>query len=329
MRTKHLYLFALALFALGSFYKYFLAPKPKLISNEEAIIHSSKADKTSVIPRREIKKTKVVKQKIELPKRKQQPKPQQEVLEKSFEDFYQENREPQDAQGNIYITQVTIVDNHILGHGDILLGTVQDLEKAQNDGTPLIIPQPTKWKNGMIPYEVDPGVDQNVKEIIEEVISDFNSRTNIKFQLRRLENDFLKFKNTSANCYTYIGKTGGEQPVYLSPRCAYKQVAHELMHTLGFYHEQSRLDRDEHIEVLWENIEEKFHSQFRKIKWEGIELENFPFDFESVMLYPSTAFSVDEESFTLLKRNGDPFLENQELSPQDISRINNLYPVEN
>ncbi len=52
-------------------------------------------------------------------------------------------------------------------------------------------------------------------------------------------------------------KSAGAQQVSLqSPSCFYIGIAaHELMHALGFWHEQSRADRDKYVRINWANIQ--------------------------------------------------------------------------
>lgn len=59
-------------------------------------------------------------------------------------------------------------------------------------------------------------------------------------------------------CWSSIGKVGGVQTLSLmSGGCMARGVVqHEIEHALGFYHEQSRSDRDEHLDVIWQNINE-------------------------------------------------------------------------
>jgi astacin len=80
----------------------------------------------------------------------------------------------------------------------------------------------------------------------------------------------------------------------------------ELMHSLGFWHEHSRADRDEHIIIRWENILPGMDSQFDVVSSAIQDSQGEPYDYRwmngikfqtnsssnrSIMHYGSSAFS--------------------------------------
>ena len=68
-------------------------------------------------------------------------------------------------------------------------------------------------------------------------------------------------------------------------------VIHEMLHASGFWHEQSRPDRDEHVEIFWSNIQPGMEDNFARYSRAEVSTLSLPYDTDSVMHYSSTAFS--------------------------------------
>ena len=84
-------------------------------------------------------------------------------------------------------------------------------------------------------------------------------------------------------CWSYVGRRGGGQVVSLDRRgCVYHQVVqHELLHALGFNHEQTRSDRDSHVRIIYQNImrgeEDLLLPPHRIINQQNVFLASFPY----------------------------------------------------
>jgi len=89
-----------------------------------------------------------------------------------------------------------------------------------------------------------------------------------------------------------VGKTGGAQVLSLGNGCVYKGTAlHEMMHAAGFWHEQSRPDRDQHVQIVWSNIMTGREDNFARYSRSEVSTLSLPYDIESVLHYSATAFS--------------------------------------
>ena len=59
-------------------------------------------------------------------------------------------------------------------------------------------------------------------------------------------------------------------------------------HSLGFWHEQSRFDRDNYIKVLSQNIKDGMEGQFGMEGQRDFQANGYPYDLGSVMHYGRT-----------------------------------------
>ena len=205
--------------------------------------------------------------------------------------------------------------------GDILISRVDPKKGSLEKVT---LEKPKIWEGGVIPYQVSASFNQFDR--VESAMREISESTHIRFLKRKSELDYVEFLEADEHCMSHVGKVGGKQEILISPSCRAGQITHELLHTLGFFHEQSRWDRDQYVKVLWENIQEPYQDQFAKLPPLFTHLEESPFDYESILLYGSFYFSKALHLPTLLKVNGEKITENRErLSLWDIEKINRLY----
>ncbi|MGH0165334.1 UNVERIFIED_CONTAM: hypothetical protein FKN15_069093 [Acipenser sinensis] len=106
-----------------------------------------------------------------------------------------------------------------------------------------------------VPYTISSEYNAEEKDIISSAFPDFEAQTCIKFKQRTTEKDYINISPQNG-CWSNIGKYKGVQQVSLSKGgCVYKATAqHELIHALGFFHEQSRPDRDSYVRINWQYI---------------------------------------------------------------------------
>jgi Astacin (Peptidase family M12A) len=76
-----------------------------------------------------------------------------------------------------------------------------------------------------------------------------------------------------------VGRIGGSQSVTLGNGCfRIGTVMHELMHAVGFFHEQSRADRDKFIRIKINNVVPEARFNFNKHDLNSIQHLDAPYD---------------------------------------------------
>ncbi|GLR12248.1 hypothetical protein GCM10007907_10380 [Chitinimonas prasina] len=189
----------------------------------------------------------------------------------------------------------------------------------------------TSWTNNTMPYTFDPSLSKAKRDAIAVGMKLISDNTNIRFVPRTSETNYVKFVS-DGGCWSYVGMIGKEQPISIGDGCERSgTVAHEIMHALGWMHEQMRPDRDNYVRVVEENIQDGMASQFTKLRADQVNPAG-GYDIDSVMHYPNWAFSKNgKPTIVPLDPKVDPSRMGQrnQLSAADITAINKFYPAVN
>ncbi len=297
-------------------------PQPTEVVEEYEDDENSEETEPSPPP----KKTKVVTQpKPAVPKLQKQPRVKAKTIatqqqQKPAAEWFKSKEPPKDV-----IFKVDKKGNAI-AFGDIYLGKVKQGGKGflKTKVKPVQL-----WDSTEIPFHIDGSIPTYQKELIKETLDYFSYHTNLNFIANDGSyEDSIVFIKGDEHCYSYLGKVGGHQPIYLSGNCRENEIAHEVMHAIGFIHEHTRTDRDQYVTINWSNIQKGFENQFALVPKEYMinTLEGFPFSYNTRMLYDPKSFAKDRSKDTITSKTGKKMLPvGTILSPDDIQRINNTY----
>ena len=75
-------------------------------------------------------------------------------------------------------------------------------------------------------------------------------------------------------------KTSGAQDLSIAlPGCVTQNIViHELLHAVGFAHEQTRPDRDQFVTINWGNVQSGTENNFRLYSTSDVSTLNKPYD---------------------------------------------------
>ncbi|XP_066478326.1 meprin A subunit alpha-like [Tiliqua scincoides] len=184
-----------------------------------------------------------------------------------------------------------------------------------------------RWKLP-IPYIMGDSLDLNTKGVILQAFEMFRLKSCIDFKPYEGEKSYLQFEKLDG-CWSYVGDLQTGQYVSIGLRCEYKDtVEHELLHALGFYHEQSRSDRDDYVKIWWDEIIEGQAYNFNKYDDSFISDLNTPYDYESIMHYGPYSFNINSDIpsiTTKIPEFNDVIGQSQDFSRIDLQRLNRMY----
>ncbi|VDN05899.1 unnamed protein product [Thelazia callipaeda] len=151
--------------------------------------------------------------------------------------------------------------------------------------------------NYVIPYIITGSFDSEEHRIILAAMKAIEKNTCIRFKKRTHQSSFIDLQNKySEGCYSTVGHFPGRNVVMLEANevatcIEYDIVLHELLHSVGLWHEHMRHDRDQYIKVHYEMIQPGMYSQFEKISTNLGSTYGIPYNYRSIMHYSKDAFA--------------------------------------
>lgn len=218
-----------------------------------------------------------------------------------------------------------VIDGLAIYQGDIILGEADTL----STGAIAISGSDARWPNRTVPYTIDSSLGATMRTRVDDAIEHWETNTNVLFVPRTTEDDYVEFTDGDG-CSSGVGRKGGMQEIFLDEDCSTGSAIHEIGHAIGLWHEQSRNDRDSHVEILIDNVQDDKTHNFDQHVDDGTDVDAY--DHGSIMHYGATFFGKPDGMggrLTTIRTipAGITIGQRIALSDLDIAAANRLYPV--
>ncbi|XP_039999620.1 meprin A subunit beta [Xiphias gladius] len=206
-----------------------------------------------------------------------------------------------------------------LVEGDIVL----DERQTRNS----IIGDEYRWPK-TVPYYMEDDLEINAKAVILKAFEQYRLKTCIDFKPWSGEANYISiFKG--GGCFSSVGnRRVGKQRLSIGKNCdRIATIEHEFLHALGFWHEQSRADRDDYVKIMWDRISQGKEHNFNTYSDTTSSSLGVPYDYGSMMHYSKNAFrnGTKPTIVTKIPAFSDVIGQRMEFSDSDLLKLHRLY----
>jgi len=185
----------------------------------------------------------------------------------------------------------------------------------------------------MVRFVYAPDLTWDRKIIIQDALAHWEANSNVRFYnatgqptvdpVYGFAYPYIEFVNSTFN-RSPVGRQGGRQILEIAAWQLTSAPIHEIGHAIGLRHEQSRFDRDDNININFDNVPDDREHNFTKYTTNYFAVGNI--DYNSVMMYDSFAFATDPNVPVMTRKSdGSTWTGGSTLSTSDRSWANNIY----
>jgi hypothetical protein len=230
----------------------------------------------------------------------------------------------------------TVIEGEAIFEGDINLGRADRVARTRDELVRIssgprygvfVDGSSYRWAGGVVPFVIDGAFTLAQQQTIIAAMNHVSGNVGgVTFRARTNETSWIAFTLHASLCNSPTGRQGGAQTINLTTGCANTMgaAAHEILHSLGMWHEQSRCDRDSYVTIHMDSVIAGKEHNFAKVCSGSTVV--FGYNEGSIMHYAPTDFGIGGATVITSKRGlGSQMGQRTAVAQSDVSTINYIY----